>query len=53
MRYNQKVWLGVLVFCTLFWLAVASGIYSLSKKTEKHLQEHTVKKDITSPKQAF
>ncbi len=48
MSYNQKVWLGVLLFCSLFWLTVANSLYSLSKKIDKHQQEQTVK---TTPAQ--
>lgn len=25
MTYNQKAWLGVLLLCTLFWVAVIGG----------------------------
>lgn len=32
MSYNQKVWLAVLIVCTVFWLLVISSLYSLSKK---------------------
>ncbi|WP_061795894.1 hypothetical protein [Serratia ficaria] len=30
MTYNQKVWLGILLLCSFFWLAVIGGISSLN-----------------------
>lgn len=35
MTYNQKAWLGVLLLCTLFWVAVIGGACSLYNRTER------------------
>lgn len=35
MTYNQKIWLGVLLLCTLFWGAVISGACSLYNRTDR------------------
>ncbi|CAI0801132.1 hypothetical protein [Serratia quinivorans] len=35
MSYNQKVWLGVLVLCSVFWLAVIGGIFSAHQAYER------------------
>ncbi|QGH62925.1 hypothetical protein [Serratia proteamaculans] len=35
MSYNQKVWLGVLVLCGVFWLAVIGGIFSAHQAYER------------------
>ncbi|HEI8866371.1 hypothetical protein [Serratia sp. AKBS12] len=32
MSYNQKVWLGVVLFCTLFWLAVIQSVHTLGER---------------------
>lgn len=29
MTYNQKIWLGVLLLCTLFWGAVISSLFAV------------------------
>ncbi|CAI0702464.1 Uncharacterised protein [Serratia entomophila] len=29
MTYNQKVWLGILLLCGLFWLTVITSLFSL------------------------
>ncbi|SMB41728.1 conserved exported hypothetical protein [Serratia proteamaculans] len=34
MSYNQKVWLGILVLCSVFWLAVISSIFSAHEAFE-------------------
>ncbi|WP_411754291.1 hypothetical protein [Serratia sp. (in: enterobacteria)] len=39
MSYNQKVWLGVLTICTLFWLALISGLYTYGK-SQDHQHDH-------------
>ncbi|MNC32795.1 hypothetical protein D3C75_811650 [compost metagenome] len=39
MSYNQKVWLTVLTVCTLFWLALISGIYTYAKSLD-HQHDH-------------
>jgi hypothetical protein len=36
MSYNRKVWLGVLLFCTLCWLAVIQGVHTLSERLLQH-----------------
>lgn len=41
MSYNQKVWLGVLAVCALFWLTLISGIYTYSK-TNTHQHEQSL-----------
>ena len=47
MSYNQKVWLGVLVLCSLFWLAVIAGVLSAHKAFDRaqmqNQQEYTAK----------
>ncbi|MBI6152724.1 hypothetical protein JEP92_11700 [Serratia surfactantfaciens] len=35
MTYNQKAWLGVLLLCTLFWVAVIGGACSLYNRAEQ------------------
>ncbi|CAI1494730.1 Uncharacterised protein [Serratia quinivorans] len=35
MSYNQKVWLGALVLCGVFWLAVIGGIFSAHRALER------------------
>lgn len=35
MSYNQKIWLGVLVLCSVFWLAVIGGIFSAHQAYER------------------
>lgn len=39
MSYNQKVWLTVLTVCTLFWLALISGLYTYAKSLD-HQHDH-------------
>jgi hypothetical protein len=34
MSYNQKVWLAVLVLCSVFWLVVIGGIFSAHQAYE-------------------
>ncbi|HFK7187643.1 TPA: hypothetical protein ACG0BA_003313 [Serratia odorifera] len=36
MSYNRKVWLGVLLFCTLCWLAVIQGVHTLGERLLQH-----------------
>ncbi|CAI0897772.1 Uncharacterised protein [Serratia quinivorans] len=47
MSYNQKVWLGILVLCGVFWLAVIGGIFSAHQAYERaelqNQQEFTVR----------
>ncbi|WP_269933773.1 hypothetical protein [Serratia liquefaciens] len=47
MSYNQKVWLGVLVLCSLFWLTVIGGVLSVHKVFDRaqtqNQQEFTAK----------
>ena len=35
MTYNQKAWLGVLLLCTLFWVAVIGGACSLYNRADR------------------
>ncbi|CAI0753859.1 Uncharacterised protein [Serratia grimesii] len=35
MSYNQKVWLGILVLCSVFWLAVIGGVFSIHEAYER------------------
>ncbi|VEI72147.1 Uncharacterised protein [Serratia quinivorans] len=47
MSYNQKVWLGILVLCSVFWLAVIGSVFS-AHRAFKHAnlqnrQEFTVR----------
>jgi hypothetical protein len=35
MTYNQKIWLGVLLLCTLFWVVVISGACSLYNRADR------------------
>ncbi len=35
MSYNQKVWLAVLVLCSVFWLTVIGGIFSAHEAVER------------------
>lgn len=39
MSYNQKVWLGVLVLCSVFWLVVIGSIFSVNQLFERHHQQ--------------
>lgn len=34
MSYNQKVWLGILVLCSVFWLAVIGSVFSAHRAFE-------------------
>ncbi|RJK66814.1 hypothetical protein CMV60_09600 [Serratia marcescens] len=40
MTYNQKIWLGVLLLCTLFWGAVISGACSLYNRADRFQAHH-------------
>lgn len=40
MTYNQKIWLGVLLLCTLFWVAVIGGAYSLYQRVDRFQAHH-------------
>ncbi len=35
MTYNQKIWLGVLLLCTLFWVVVIGGACSLYNRLDR------------------
>ncbi|CAI1837318.1 hypothetical protein AB6864_07145 [Serratia proteamaculans] len=35
MSYNQKVWLGILVLCSVFWLAVIGSVFSAHEAFER------------------
>lgn len=50
MSYNKKVWCSVLIFCTLFWLAVIVSINSLSK-SNFHSREHNPQEQIVNQNQ--
>lgn len=41
MTYNQKIWLGVLLLCALFWGAVISGACSLYNRADRFQAHHT------------
>lgn len=47
MSYNQKVWLGILVLCSVFWLAVIGSIFSAHRAFDhaqlQNQQEFTAK----------
>jgi hypothetical protein len=51
MSYNQKVWLGVLTVCTLFWLALISGLYTYGKSLD-HQHEHGLPEQAMSTQPA-
>lgn len=40
MTYNQKIWLGVLLLCALFWGAVISGACSLYNRADRFQAHH-------------
>lgn len=43
MTYNQKVWLGILLLCALFWMAIIGGACSLYNRADSlnaHRQEN-------------
>ena len=47
MTYNQKIWLGVLLLCTLFWGAVISGACSLYNRTDR-LNAHQAQSEFAA-----
>jgi len=47
MTYNQKIWLGVLLLCTLFWAAVISGACSLYNRTDR-LNAHQAQSEFAA-----
>ena len=40
MTYNQKIWLGVFLLCTLFWVAVIGGACSLYQRVDRFQAHH-------------
>ncbi|OFB50220.1 MULTISPECIES: hypothetical protein [Serratia] len=47
MTYNQKIWLGVLLLCTLFWGAVISGACSLYNRADR-LNAHQAQSEFAA-----
>lgn len=47
MSYNQKVWLGVLTVCALFWLTLISAIFSYGA-TQPHKHEQGMQEQVMS-----
>lgn len=47
MTYNQKAWLGVLLLCTLFWVAVIGGACSLYNRADR-LNTHTQESEFAA-----
>jgi len=47
MTYNQKIWLGVLLLCTLFWGAVISGACSLYNRAAR-LNAHQAQSEFAA-----
>ncbi|AUO03543.1 hypothetical protein C0558_17870 [Serratia marcescens] len=47
MTYNQKIWLGVLLLCTLFWGAVISGACSLYNRADR-LNTHQAQSEFAA-----
>ncbi|CAI0869888.1 Uncharacterised protein [Serratia marcescens] len=47
MTYNQKIWLGVLLLCTLFWAAVISGACSLYNRADR-LNAHQAQSEFAA-----
>lgn len=39
MSYNQKVWLGILALCSVFWLAVIESVFSVDQVFERPHQQ--------------
>lgn len=39
MSYNQKVWLSVLVLCSVFWLVVIGSFVSVNQLFERNHQQ--------------
>lgn len=49
MSYNRKVWLGVFLFCVLFWSGIITAV-SMLKERAAHSAQHNeqiVKADVS------